>query len=241
MIDDHKKAVLFFSGGKDSLVLLHLFRPHWHKITVLWLNTGATIPELQRQMDEIREVVPHFLEVRSDVTRSHVEKGYPCTIVRAEDIAVLPDMRYQDPVVKTRSFVDCCKENIWLPSWEAAIKTGATLFLRGTRRADKRASPIGAEATIGPITIWNPLFEWPDSAIWQYLQEHDITIPKYYKYGNSGITCYSCTAFPEHSHEVLAYLKDYAPNQGEELRSNFRKIHTMLKQDFAVIEASANG
>ena len=46
LFNRHKKAVLSFSGGKDSLACLHLCRPYRDKLTVAWVNTGAAFPHI---------------------------------------------------------------------------------------------------------------------------------------------------------------------------------------------------
>jgi PP-loop superfamily ATP-utilizing enzyme len=50
--DRHAKAILFFSGGKDSLACLHLLREYWDRVLVVWANPGEALPELRAQMDE---------------------------------------------------------------------------------------------------------------------------------------------------------------------------------------------
>ena len=46
LFNRHQKAVLAFSGGKDSLVCLHLCRDYRDKIDVCWVNTGAMLPHM---------------------------------------------------------------------------------------------------------------------------------------------------------------------------------------------------
>jgi 3'-phosphoadenosine 5'-phosphosulfate sulfotransferase (PAPS reductase)/FAD synthetase len=58
-IERHKpgKAVLQFSGGKDSLACLLLLRPWWDRLTVMWVNTGAAFPETLELMEAVRSRV----------------------------------------------------------------------------------------------------------------------------------------------------------------------------------------
>ena len=59
-----RKAILLFSGGKDSLAALLFLRAHWDSITVLWANPGGAHPRLLEYMASIRRRVPHFVEVQ---------------------------------------------------------------------------------------------------------------------------------------------------------------------------------
>jgi phosphoadenosine phosphosulfate reductase len=45
------RTALQFSGGKDSLACLHLYREQWPDLLVMWLNTGAVYPEMMDYMD----------------------------------------------------------------------------------------------------------------------------------------------------------------------------------------------
>ena len=47
LFDRHEKAVLAFSGGKDSLVCLDICRAYRDQLTVVWVNTGAMFPHMR--------------------------------------------------------------------------------------------------------------------------------------------------------------------------------------------------
>lgn len=38
----HDRVFLAFSGGKDSLAVLHLCKPYRDRLTLLWVNTGLS-------------------------------------------------------------------------------------------------------------------------------------------------------------------------------------------------------
>ena len=73
----HSKVALQFSGGKDSCVLLHLLAPYLDQLTVVWANSGDAAKETLDQMDRVRDLVPHFLEVKSDQPKQIDQFGYP--------------------------------------------------------------------------------------------------------------------------------------------------------------------
>ncbi|MBW2664095.1 MAG: phosphoadenosine phosphosulfate reductase family protein, partial [Deltaproteobacteria bacterium] len=54
LLNKHEKAILQFSGGKDSLAILNLCKSHLDRILVVHLDTGAGLPHMD---DFIREAV----------------------------------------------------------------------------------------------------------------------------------------------------------------------------------------
>ncbi len=65
LFDRHDKAVLSFSGGKDSLVCLDLCRDYRDKLTVAWVNTGAMFPHMREFVYRAVEGF-NFVELESD-------------------------------------------------------------------------------------------------------------------------------------------------------------------------------
>ena len=68
----HDRAVLAFSGGKDSLVCLDLCRDYRDKLTLVWVNTGAMFPHM---VDFVRKAAEgfNFVELTSDQAGWHEE------------------------------------------------------------------------------------------------------------------------------------------------------------------------
>ena len=54
------------SGGIDSLALLFNLRGLWDDSIVMWGDTGAAYHDVETLMDDVRQLVPHFLHVRGD-------------------------------------------------------------------------------------------------------------------------------------------------------------------------------
>jgi 3'-phosphoadenosine 5'-phosphosulfate sulfotransferase (PAPS reductase)/FAD synthetase len=81
IIGRHAKPILQFSGGADSLACLWLLREHWPRLTVVWVNTGDCFPETSELMRKVRELVPHFHEVRSDQPAQIRRWGYPVDVL----------------------------------------------------------------------------------------------------------------------------------------------------------------
>ena len=148
-LERHDRAVLQFSGGKDSLACLSLLQPWWEKITVLWANTGDAFPETIEQMRRIRDAVPHFIEVRSDATAHIADYGWPVDVVPTTNTAVGKMLDGHDrPLLQ--HYTSCCGTNIWRPLCAAAADLGATLVIRGQRLDEhSRSSLLSGEIVEG--------------------------------------------------------------------------------------------
>lgn len=76
----HEKAVLGFSGGKDSLVVLHLCREYRDRIDVCWVNTGSMFPHMREFVRKAAEGF-NFVELRTDVEAWREKYGEPADVV----------------------------------------------------------------------------------------------------------------------------------------------------------------
>ena len=76
----HQKAILGFSGGKDSLVCMHLCQDYRDQIEVVWVNTGAMFPHMEEFVRKAAEGF-NFVELKSDVTTWRKNFGDPADVV----------------------------------------------------------------------------------------------------------------------------------------------------------------
>ncbi len=76
----HEKAVLAFSGGKDSLACLYLCRDYRDQLEVVWVNTGAMFPHMRDFVYRAAEGY-NFVELNSDQAAWHAQHGLPAEIV----------------------------------------------------------------------------------------------------------------------------------------------------------------
>ena len=81
MIDQFDHAALLCSGGKDSLAVTYLLRPHWNKITFYHLDSGDLLPEIREVVDHVEKMVPRFVRIGSDSDSWMKENGYPSDLV----------------------------------------------------------------------------------------------------------------------------------------------------------------
>lgn len=223
MLRDGDKAVLQFSGGKDSLACLYLLRPLWKEITVAWVNTGAAYPETIRLMDRVRSLVPHFLEINSDQPANIAANGPPSDIA---PIRSLPQGRIATQYDGTpiQSFLECCSENMWKPMQDAMTALGATVIIRGQKLSDERKSPIRDGYTVNGVRYWFPVEAWTDEEVFAYLKANGVEIPAHYAYTKTSLDCWSCTAYLDENLGRLRHMRKNEPVMWRQIEPRIRTI-----------------
>lgn len=224
MIDGHEKAVLQISGGKDSLCVLHMLREYWPKITVMWVNTGAAYPETIEQMEKINAMVPNFMEVKADQSRNLESMGLPVDVLPVRETIFGHSMEpeWGGPLLQSRFL--CCDANMWQPLYQAVKATGATLVIRGQRKSEKLRSAINSGHVLDGITYWFPIEDRSEEEVLRWLAEHEIELPQSYRYLETSLDCWSCTAYTEANAGKMRHLKAKHPDKYAHVRGNLDLI-----------------
>jgi len=234
---DPTKCALQVSGGKDSLACLYLLRPHWDALTVMWCNSGAAFPETIEQMDRIRAMVPHFLEVKGNQP-AHVElMGLPADVVPVRNTAVGKEIQPNDDVLLQSSF-DCCAASRWFPTHKAVIDLGATLIIRGQRKAEARRADITSGYTESGITVCLPIEDWSDQQVFDFLRRKGVEIPNYYEYTNKALDCWSCTAYMDEGRGLMRYMREKHPVLWRQYEPRLRQVRDAARAELAHVEAA---
>jgi len=231
----HNKAVLQFSGGKDSLACLFMMKEHWDKIYVVWVNTGAVYPEVIEQMESIRAMVPNFIEARSDSLRFVEENGIPSDIVAVSDTEIGRATSGYDGVL-VQPWSDCCSQNIWMPLLRATQETGAKLIIRGQRADDVMQAPVRSGDVIDGLEYYFPLQDMTEADVFQYLKDSDIKAPDYYSFSDTSLDCWHCTAFLNERKRELRYMRENLPDAWEVVGNNIRLIYESVSRQIVDYE-----
>ena len=226
----HDRGVLQFSGGKDSLACLHMLKPYWDRIDVLWMDTGDSFPETQAQMAEIEAMVPHFVTVRSDVT-SHIEaNGWPVEVL---PVTRTPYGRMVDghdkPLMQPYSV--CCGENIWAPMASYVRESGAGLIIRGTRVADHRKSTIRSGDVVDGVEYFHPIEAWSSKQVHRYLAEIGVSLPSHYSHVDTSLDCRMCTAYLYENAGKMDYMEEHHPADYAEIMLRIGDIRDVLQEE----------
>jgi 3'-phosphoadenosine 5'-phosphosulfate sulfotransferase (PAPS reductase)/FAD synthetase len=211
------ETALQFSGGKDSLAILHMHRDMLGEIVVVWVNTGATYPEVQREMAKVAKKVPHFLVVKGNQQENIRLNGYPSDIV---PVRYSPQGRAfvkSAEQFKIQSAFDCCNSNMWQPLARAMKLMGIKRVIRGQRADERYKNPyVTNGSVIDGIEYVLPLETWTAEQVFQYLRNNDVKLPDYYSDETTSHDCWSCTAYLDSYQNRIKNLPPAA--RGEVLR-----------------------
>ncbi len=131
----HKKAVLAFSGGKDSLVCLHLCRDYRDKIDVCFVDTGATFPHMTAFVRKATEGF-NFVELKSDQAAWIKQYGLPSDMVPIAN-SVWRDLAAPDPPKTVlQPWTNCCSKLRFQPLRRSALPLTADAAGRGPPRPE---------------------------------------------------------------------------------------------------------
>lgn len=222
--------VLQFSGGKDSLACLHLLEPEWDQLTVAWVNTGAAFPETIAQMKEMAHMVPHFVEIQSQ--QSIDQEGYPVDVLPIASTAI----GQQFEGAKGRKFQSryaCCGTALWGPTQRAMREMGATVIVRGQKKADERKSNIPSGTVIEGIRYEFPLEEWSDQDVIEYLASRGVALPANYGPMMTSLDCWNCTAYLNDNVGKFAYMRQHHPEKYRLLQGVLSDLSQTLHQDLS--------
>lgn len=228
-IDRHEKIVLQFSGGKDSIACLMLLKDYLHKITVLWLNSGASLPETFEQMNKVREMCPNFIEIVGNQPEQVAAHGYPVDVLPMRNHISIQHIAQQKRI-PLQGFMQCCYHSIMLPMHEATKNLGATLVIRGQKLADAHKSPIKSGDVIDGVEYWFPIEDWPDDRTIMYASASGL-LPEHYNDANTSLDCWSCTAYLQENQWKVPYLEKHHPDKAKEVKQRLSIIRQEIQSD----------
>lgn len=231
------KSVLQISGGKDSLACLYLLRPYWDLLTVAWLNTGAAFPETVEQMAEIREMVPHFMEVKADQPEHIRGNGFPVDVVPIRNTKIGKLVQPNDSPLLQPS-MECCAANLWVPMQKAMQAFGAQLLIRGQRADEARGAPITNGYTEGGMVVWFPIEHWTEQRVFDYLKAEGVKISSHYEYTEKSLDCWDCTAYLDESAGRMRYTREKHPDLWLELERRLVIVRKTVQGEVSHLDAA---
>lgn len=223
------KTVLQFSGGKDSLACLYLFRAQWDTLHVAWLNTGAAYPEMLDYMKMWKARLPNFIEVKSNQPAQIAEFGWPADVVPINSTTAGKYFT-GDAGPTIQPYLSCCAMNIWHPLHNAMVEMGFERIIRGTRLEDKRKSSIRNGDIVDGIQIVHPIENWTTENVRDYLDEMQADFPPGYNDGEkTGRDCWDCTAYLDENKVRIENLPD---ERRAEVKRRLRLIGDAIREQW---------
>lgn len=232
---ENPTTALLFSGGRDSIVLLHILEPYLDDILVIWVNTGAAYESTLKQMGQVRDTVPHFFEVTTDQPADIEKWGYPIDILPVRHAVELQG--YLSPRLQTT--YSCCAKNIWLPAQLALTDKKITTCYIG-QREEELMKDTRWEGTRAGILWKYPLRKWTMKMLQDYILKHNIVVPPYYSASAVGTggeeksrDCWNCTGYLWERKESIRALPFY---QRQELMDRLNRINEAVKQEQSILD-----
>lgn len=207
-LERHGRGALQFSGGKDSLALVYLLRPHWDKLTLYHVDTGDLLPEVREIVDMVEAMVPRFVRIETNVARWHEAVGLPSDLVPTSNTPVGLAIGSSRRRIVDR--YECCVANLMAPMHVAALENREPLVIRGTKRADFARLPAVSGDTSMGYELWLPLQEWSHEEVFEYLRSVDAPICRVYEHKVQAPECARCPAW--WSEGRAEYLQRYHPD-----------------------------
>jgi phosphoadenosine phosphosulfate reductase len=217
--DRHQKIAFEFSGGKDSLAALHLLHRHWDRFYVYWLNAGDVFPETLEIVNHVRNGVPNFIEVRSDVHKVIEQFGLPSDIVPCSNTALGRIIDGEQHTLIQQRY-DCCARTVMMPLHDKVIADGNTGIIRGQKACDNGVPVKGG--TVDGVEIFNPIINWSAEQVFEYLRANDLPVSRVYESMKTTPECMTCSAWWDDGR--AAYMKNYHPEAYAKYQSRLEQI-----------------
>lgn len=166
----------------DGAALLHMAYAIDPQVQVFSVDTGRTPPETYELIEEMRERYP----------------GLNLDLLSPDASAVSAMVKRHGPNLFYRSVENrllCCQIRKVLPLQRHLANLDA--WITGLRRdqwatrSDIRKVEIDHDH--GAIVKLNPLAEWTEADVWEYVHEHDLPYSDLYEQGYTSIGCAPCT------------------------------------------------
>lgn len=180
---------MLFTGGKDSMVMLHIWREHiGGQPPLLVIDTYNQFDEVYNFRQQIAEEWNLELDVRAN------EEFLEEVINNPDD-----DRDFAWDGFKTE---ECCGA-LKIDVISDFISDGYERLIVGRRSSDLDRDLPDIEQTREPIphTRYHPLASWPDTLVGAYLKREGVPLPSLYFEGYEHTDCISCTREGEDNDE----------------------------------------
>lgn len=176
-IKKYPKIGLGFSGGTDSLVLLHLTLPIKKDIPVVFSNTQQEFPTMKKFIQDVVKEwgIKNFYEVKAEENKLHefIEKHG----------------------LKTAEFTtECCNYHKISPLMKAIKDLGFDAFFVGLRGVEheERAKETFYSPRETHVRV-HPLLFWRQKDVLDYVKQNKIRTNPLYNRGFTSLGCTICT------------------------------------------------
>lgn len=238
----HARVALLFSGGKDSMACLYKLKPYWDKLVVVWVNTGKNFPELEADVNKVRDIVPHFVEVSTCQDAFVKEHGYPTDVAWMDAEFHGRQFNASEPRQRVIGKYSCCGHNIWR-AIEAVMGTlDCTGFAKGQRNNDHYKAAFVEHFVVNgrELEMCYPIRDMDESSVLAFLKEQGVSITPRFDLKHSSMDCWDCTAYWDAMGDRLEYMKTHHPHKREYVVKVLKDIKRDVEDRIAFLNLGEN-
>ena len=230
-LDRHDKVALAFSGGKDSLACVYLFKDHWDRICIYHIDTGDELPEMADAVSAVEAMVPHFVRVQTNVTGWIAANGIPSDIVphSAHHLAQIMG----EGTTRLAARYDCCHANRAGPLFARIVADGNTMMISGIRQDDMKRMASHDGDLLDGIECYFPLETWSTADVLAYLAQVGAPLPAFYPQLAHGVDCAGCSAW--WSEERGAWLRRMHPEIHQRYQARLQLIADEISEPLRLL------
>jgi phosphoadenosine phosphosulfate reductase len=192
-----------FSGGKDSLVALDLSVRAGISRAV-FADTTIEFEDTVKYVDSVR----HFYGIDLEIVHP------PKSFFELIEVFGFPSRRSRW----------CCEALKFGPLGKYALSNHVTSFVTGLRRREsnkRRRYEFLGRNPVFPIPQVNPIVNWTDEDVWEYVNEFALHINPLYRHGFKRIGCWPCPFKSDNDWKVTTEL---FPERIQYLKIRFQAI-----------------
>lgn len=208
------RITLACSFGVEDVALVHMLTRLPQRARIFCLDTGRLHQETYDVLDQIRSKYDLEIEIYFP-NHEAVEK-----MVREKGI----NLFYHS----LENRLECCRIRKVEPLGRAL--SGMKAWITGLRRAQSvtRAdlSKVEKDAAHGGIIKINPLIDWTDQQVWDYVKTHQIPYNRLHDQGFPSIGCAPCTRAIKPGEDIRAGRWWWENPQNKECGLHTRRHHT---------------
>jgi phosphoadenosine phosphosulfate reductase len=235
MLSKNDRVLVAVSGGKDSLAVAYLLRPHWDRLTFYHVDTGDLLPEVREIVDGVEALVPRFVRIEVDSDAFHRNVGLPSDLVPTSCTNAGVTIGASTQRIVDR--YDCCASNIMAPMHHRMLADGVSLVIRGTKRADMAKLPAESGPTGGGYDLWLPIVDWSHDDVFAYLREVGAPICKVYQDKVQAPECATCPAWWNEGRNK--YLKAHHPGLHARYREKLAAVASEILPHWLALQKEA--
>ena len=180
----HPKLAISAAGGVDGMVLIDMAWRLNPDVRVFTLDTGRLPPETYALFEEVRErygIAVEFEYPDPAELAPLIDREGPNLMYRGVDLRIACcNVRKVEPLRRKLASLD---------AWIAGLR-------REQWASRRNIAKVELDRDHGGIVKLNPLADWTEAEIWDYVNEHEIPYNPLHDAGYPSIGCTHCTRPP---------------------------------------------